>query len=440
MFNKLLKGRNLFVLFLLISGLAFIVFMIKPTELPETESHNITQIYFADNISPAHQKVIEQFNEKYRGDIEVIAVDLPFKKFSTNERKQLLTRTLRSKNSRIDVFSVDLIWVPRFAKWAEPLASYFSEEELNTVLKYALESCYYDDQLVSLPLYIDIGLLYYRRDLLRYLPDSEDIEKKLKHSITWRELIELAGRLSFLQKPIYIFPADNYEGLVCSFLETLAGQGTALFVGETIKLDTPEARKGLQLLVDLVNKYQITPPIVTEFREVDAYPYALKNDAFFFRGWPGNLRNREFMQKYGPKIANIEVGALPHFSGYDPAAVFGGWNLMVSKYSSKKSEAIKFLKFATNIEMQKIIFEEMGYLPVNKNIYEDAVFLKRYPELSQYRSYLDTGVHRPPLSNYTKISDILSYYINLAIREEISVTDALQNATERINSGKVLIF
>jgi multiple sugar transport system substrate-binding protein len=32
----------------------------------------------------------------------------PFQKFSTNERKELLTRSLRSKSDRIDIFSVDL--------------------------------------------------------------------------------------------------------------------------------------------------------------------------------------------------------------------------------------------------------------------------------------------------------------------------------------------
>jgi hypothetical protein len=43
------------------------------------------------------------------------------------ERKQLLTRALRSKSTCLDIFAVDLGRVPRFVKWAEPLAKYFSQ-------------------------------------------------------------------------------------------------------------------------------------------------------------------------------------------------------------------------------------------------------------------------------------------------------------------------
>src|SRR5512139_2892881 len=104
----------------------------------------IKRIYFADNISAAHQMLIDAFNREYAGRIEVYPVNLPFSKFSTNERKELLARSLRSKSDRIDVFAVDLIWVPRFSKWSEPLGRHFPRESLATTLPQALESCSVD--------------------------------------------------------------------------------------------------------------------------------------------------------------------------------------------------------------------------------------------------------------------------------------------------------
>ncbi len=67
--------------------------------------------------------------KNYKGKIKVEAINLPFIKFSTNERKELLTRSLRSKSDKLDVFTIDLIWSSRFAKWAEPLDKYITPED-----------------------------------------------------------------------------------------------------------------------------------------------------------------------------------------------------------------------------------------------------------------------------------------------------------------------
>ncbi len=437
MFSSILKGYNLLLLSIFVSGLALFLFFVTPTEFEDFETDEVERIYFADNISAAHRKVIEAFNNQHRGRLEVVPIDLPFTKFSTNERKQLLIRALRSKNSRIDVFAVDIFWIPRFAKWSEPLTQYFTPQELNGIMSYALESCYHDSELVAMPLYLDIGVMYYRRDLLQNLPDFAALEQQLKQSITWEDFIKLHQQMPTNGRPFYLFPSDNYEGLMCSFIETLAGQQLAVSSGD-FALDSPQAQRGLSLLVDLVQKYQITPIAVTEFREVDAYQYALENDALFFRGWPGNLK--PYLTSFEEKVENIDVAALPHFKGQKPVAVFGGWNLMIASTSTKKAAALEFLKFVASPQTQKLIYNEMGYLPTNDAVYQDSAFVAHHPELRFYREYLQCGFHRPAREEYTKISDIVSYYARRAIRREISVNEALRQAVEHINLNKVLVY
>jgi multiple sugar transport system substrate-binding protein len=437
MFSSLLKGYKLLLLSIFVSGLALFLFFVTPTQFEDFETDESERIYFADNISAAHRKVIEAFNSQHRGRLEVTPIDLPFTKFSTNERKQLLIRALRSKNSRIDVFAVDIFWIPRFAKWSEPLTQYFTPQELSGVLSYALESCYHDSELVAMPLYLDIGVMYYRRDLLQNLPDFAALEQQLKQSITWEDFIKLHQRLAADSRPFYLFPADNYEGLMCSFIETLAGQQLAVWGGD-FALDSPAARRGLGLLVDLVQTYHLTPRTVTEFREVDAYQYALERDALFFRGWPGNLK--PYLTSFEEKVEKTAVAALPHFKGHKPVAVFGGWNLMIASTSTKKAAALEFLKFVASPQTQKLIYEEMGYLPTNLAVYADSLFVAEHPELRFYRDYLKCGFHRPAREEYTKISDIVSYYARLAIRKEISVDEALRHAADHINLNKVLIY
>ena len=420
-------------------SLILFIFYFNALPIISREEPQPVRVYFADHISHAHELVIQKFNEKYKGWIEVVPVNLPFEKFSTNERKELLARSLRSKSDRLDLYSVDQIWVPRFAKWSEPLDEYFSPEERAQILSYALSSCMYDSVLVSAPLYIDIGMMYYRRDIIRRLPDADQIEEKLKRSISWDELILLRDRLNYQGKPFYIFQGNDYEGLVCNYFELLAGKDRQFFAHNTIQLNSQTARSALQQLVDFVHKDHISPAAVVEFDENLSYRYMLDHDAVFVRGWPNFIENFRQMYPDTSKIDQLGRAALPHFSGQDPTSVFGGWNIMLSKYSTKKKEALEFVKFLQTKEIQELLFEAGGFIPVSNAVYADEQFMSQRPELAYYRQLLDHGFNRPSLKNYTKLSDIISHYVRRAISRELTVDEALSKASQMINSNKVLI-
>ena len=432
--KSLFKLSNLIVGFVILSILAYIIYTLTPSNIVEQSQSNVTKIYFADNISSAHQKLIDRFNRHYQGQIEVVPLNLPFTKFSTNERKELLARTLRSKSSRIDVFSVDIIWVPRFARWGFPLDDYFPQAERNSILNDALKSCFHDGQLMAMPFYTDIGMMYYRQDIIGTLPDRAEIERKISESITWEDFIKLSQRFSRAPNPFYLFPADNYEGFICSFVEGIASQNQTLLAGNSIQIDTPEARKTLQMLVDLIHKYQATPAIVSKYDEFQCYLHALKEDGLFLRGWPGFLRHYRNEMVDTSKFKFLKMAPLPHFRNGRPAYVFGGWNLMVPRHSTKKDEAIEFIKFTQRPESQKMMFQEGGYLPIIYSLYSDSSFLRQEPDLKFYSRLLEFGIHRPYLVDYTKISDIITNYLNMAIKNELSVAEALHQASSLINN------
>jgi multiple sugar transport system substrate-binding protein len=421
---------------IVVIAVILVSYIFPPFASQNTMNQTSKKIYFVDHISAAHQKVIQRFNEKYKDQIEVEAIDLPFEKFSTNERKELLARFLRSKSDRIDIFSVDQIWVPRFAKWAIPLERYFTKQQRNSLLESAMESCVVNDTLIAIPLYIDIALMYYRKDLLKKAGDS--YIKKLKESITWDDFISLNKKLS-LNQPFFIFQGADYEGLMCIFFEMLLSQDKNIMRKDSIILNTPAAKKTLQLLVDFVLKYNISPEEITKFKENESYRYFLYNNAVFLRGWTSFMNDYKNDTINPDVFANIEPMPTPHFKGFKPASIYGGWNLMISKYSTKIPEVTKFINFLISEEAQKILYENGGFLSINKEIYRDSVFLSKHKELNFYRELLSRGIHRPFLENYTTISDILSYYLNLALRKQISVSEALNKATEKINSETILL-
>ncbi len=113
----------------------------------------------------------------------------------------------------------------------------------------------------------------------------------------------------------------------------------------------------------------------------------------------------------------------PHFKEGKPASVFGGWDLMVSKFSDKKKEVIDFIKFLLSDKSQEIFYTESAFYPIIKKFYKDPSYVKKYPEITQYKELMKTGVHRPAHIEYTKYSKIMSYYFNEAIKQKISVKE-----------------
>ena len=424
---------------LMVGVAVFLIFTFIPSRFFSGSEKEITKLYFADNISPAHQEIISRFNQKYAGEIEVVPIHLPFDRFTTNERKELLARSLRSQNSRIDVFSVDIIWVPRFTRWALPLNEFMGNGQLSDILlEEAMFTAYYDSVLVSIPFYIDVGLMYYRRDIVRSWPNGDAIEQRIRKSITWDELKAYRDRFA-PGKPFYVFQGDQYEGVVCQFVELVGNYGERIYERNQLELNTPVSVQSLDMLVDMIYKDNLIPPDVTAFRERGSYEYALKHDIPFFRGWPGLDQQ---IEGYGPdsvKVRHLRVAPLPHIQGQQSVGTFGGWNLMVSRHTTKQDAALKFVKFAISRESQELLINRGHYYPVNREFYIRDKFKEQYPNLEYFRYLLSIGVHRPWLKNYTEISEVLSYYLNQALRRQLTPAEALKKAEQTIDSKRVFI-
>ncbi len=433
--KSLFKPSYLFWIF----SIAIFVFLYieidKEFEL-SSKHYNTTEIHYADAITEAHLSLIEKFNKKYEGRIKVIPIDLPFEKFSTNERKELLARSLRSKSEKIDLFAVDIVWGYRFAKWAENLSSYFDHGFLEKIIDPIFPTCYYNDSLFAFPFTIDLGTMYYRDDKLAMLPGYEKLKQRLQESITWEELIELGLKTRTDGNPFYLYPASDYEGLICSFTELLLNQNRTFFENNSIDLNRPEAHKALRTMYDLIYKYELTPEIVTAFTEYQCHKYFIEKEGYFVRSWPTFFS--ENIEGLNDELkSNIKRVPLPHFKGTKPAAVFGGWNLVVSKFSEHKPEVIEFIKFLLTHESQKELFELNGSLPVLSSVYEDPS-VKNAEVLDFYFEQYNYGVHRPLLEDYTRISDIISYFVHKVLSQAIEIDKALSEATRMINSNEVI--
>src|SRR5260221_5460676 len=140
---------------------------------------------------------------------------------------------------------MDVAWASKFAGagWLLPLDDVFTPAELHELLPRAVDAGRFHGKLYRVPVRTDVGLLYYRRDLLRDagIPAPE----------TFDDLVRAARRL---QSPPDrwgpLWQGSQYEGLTCVFLEVLHGMG-GLWVDPDsldVGLDRPEAVAALELL------------------------------------------------------------------------------------------------------------------------------------------------------------------------------------------------
>jgi multiple sugar transport system substrate-binding protein len=426
------KWGFLFLLFLTIAYLVLYYFLNAPQE------SRITEIYFADRITVAHRILIQKYNELNKGRVKVIPIDFPNPDFSTNDRKEMLARLLRGRGDGIDIFAVDPIWVQRFAKWSEPLNKYFSEADLKKIQTSALTSCYFEGELYSVPLVMVYGVLYYRDDLLKQNKNYKQIIEALNNQITYEDFIKLKNELN-TNHPFYIFTGADYEGLICVYMELLLSLNRNYFEVHSFNFNTKEAQTSLQILVDLVNKYKIAPKEVTGLTEVPSYQYFIKNDGMFLRGWPSY--DKDFVESPidSAKEKYLRKAPLPHLINSIPTSIFGGWNLMISKFSTKKDLAIDFAKFLLSDESQEIFYNKSGHYPVVNSFYNSKKYLDKYPEILKVIDYMKMATHRPANVDYTKYSKILAHYINSAIELKMPVKEALSECTNAIQTDKVML-
>jgi multiple sugar transport system substrate-binding protein len=396
----------------------------------------VTEIFFADRITEAHRILIDQYNRMHAGRIKVTAIDFPNPDFSTNERKEILARSLRGEGDGIDLLAVDVVWVQRFEKWCEPLGRYFSEQELQRIIPDALYSCRSNGQLVAVPLDLVQGVMYYREDLLRTRKGGDAAIRALHDNMTWPEFIALKNQLGW-RKPFYVFTAADYEGLVCVYIEVLLSLRRDYFSTIGFDFATPEGREALQLLVNLVQRDAASPEEVTTFTEVPSYEYFIRNDGLFIHGW--NTFDKDFVDAPYDTVKErcLRKAPIPYLPGGHPASVFGGWDLMISKFSKKKEAAVDFAKFLLSDASQEAFYTYGGYYPVVSSFYDNPESLRKHPEIAEIKKLMQTGVHRPAQKDYTNYSKIMSHYFALAIRNKISVEEATESVTRAIQSATV---
>jgi multiple sugar transport system substrate-binding protein len=363
----------------------------------------------------ATQALIDAFQAKNK-NITVKFEELPG---NAGQQRDKYVTGLTAGALPIDVLALDVTWTAEFAAsdWILPLDDMFAKQK-DQFLPGPLAAVTYNGKIYAAPWYTDGGVLYYRKDLVEKAPETfEDLVKMAK-----------AGKEKGGIENGIVFQADQFDGLICNFLEYAWGAGAD--TSSKVVVNSPEAVKGLQFMMDMIND-GTAPKGVTTYKEEDARQIFQEGKAVFMRNWPYAYSSS---QKEGSKvIGKVGLAPMPHAAGKTSAATLGGFNLAVNKSTKVKDAALKFVEFATSVEGQKIYAINASRLPTRKAVYDDADVLKAAPQFKEIRPAVENGKPRPVTPFYAKISDAMQVEIHKALTGGKTAQQALDAAQKQIN-------
>ena len=345
---------------------------------------------------------------------------------STDEQHQFYVINLEGESADFDVLSMDVIWVPEFARagWLKDLSHLLSEDEKIDFFQGPMDAVTYNDRLYAIPWYIDAGLLYYRKDLLEKYGFSPPK--------TWQELIEAARYITSREIDIYgfVWQGKQYEGLVCNVLEYLWGNGGDVLRDGISVINSPENIYALQFMRDLIYKYKITPPLVTTAIEEPTRHIFGNGRALFMRNWPyaWNIFERDG----SPVKGKVGVSILPSFSTKESASTLGGWQLGVNRYSRHPEASERLIRFLTSRESQKTLAVTIGYKPTRRSLYSDNDLIRVQPFMANLYDIFMKARPRPVSPYYMMISQVIQPEFSAAVSGIKTSEDALSSAHKQI--------
>lgn len=324
---------------------------------------------------------------------------------TTLDQLDLVRKLLRQGSSTPDVSGVDVIWPEVLSEELMDLKPYLATE-LSSINADVAASYTVNGKLVAVPYHSDLGVLFYRRDLLRRYGYRAPPR-------TWDELEQMAARIqngerARGQKDFWGFtwPGAAGEGLTCNALEWQfsEGGGRIIEANGTISVNNPDAIRSWQRAAHWIG--WISPPSVTSLQEwdaVNAFYYARKSA--FFRGW---ARSYLLSVRDIPSTRDtIGITRIPAGKNAQ-AATLGGFGLGLSRSSRHTAEALQLIRFLIHreikIEEARVDYESQNW----PELYDPTAILRAKRNSADNRKLQVSGVVTRPSTvaggKYEKVS------------------------------------
>jgi ABC-type glycerol-3-phosphate transport system substrate-binding protein len=337
---------------------------------------------------------------------------------AADQKHQLYVQWLNAGASDPDVLQLDVIWTPEFAAagWILPLDRFQPETE--AFFSSTIEANRWGDSLYALPWFADVGMLYWRTDLMAAPPATFD------------DLVREGKRARATKKTQYgmVYQGARYEGLITTFVEYLGAYGGRILDGPRVVVNSAPALRALTTMRDQIYRDGVVPRAVLTWQE-EQTRFAFQNgQAAFMRNWPYAY---PLMQDSAESrvAGKFSVAPMPAGPGGSPTASVGGAQLAINRRSEHPEAAWALINFLTQPKQMRERATVVGQFPTRTAVYDD-------PELASglavqpatVRRIIEYGVPRPVTPIYTQLSEILQIHLHRALTRQSEPAEALARA------------
>jgi multiple sugar transport system substrate-binding protein len=375
-----------------------------------------------NDTSGTYSKIVDNYNKTNKDGIFVHWNNGPS---STDNLLTTYTTMLRARSHTIDVMNIDVTYPAEFGSnaWVVPIQDKWPASERANYLSGPVASCTYNGQIWAAPFRTDIGLIYYRTDIISTPPN------------TWDELTSMAQANAAKAKYGYVWQGAQYEGLVCDFVEVLYGYGGAILDPNNPKSVTVNSSEGQAALSKMVSWVGgISPTAVTDYTEEPARSTWQNGDSIFMRNWvyAYSLGNNPAQSKIAGKfdIHPMLYGG----SNTVGHSCVGGWNLAINAFSPNPDASWKFVQYMLSSYAQNEGAIGASWTTTLKSVYTDASVLKAEPLFSKLSPVLQTAQPRPVSPRYPDVSAAIQLYVHQALLKQMSPTAALSTLQSKLQS------
>lgn len=368
------------------------------------------------------RKQIARFEKEHPG-IRVAFQDVPD---ASDQRHQLYAQYLNAHTGDPDILQLDVVWTPEFAGagWILQLDDRF-EVDTDDFFPATIRANQWQGKLYGLPWFADVGMLYYRTDLVANAPETFAELNRLAESGLDASGVEFG----------ILWQGEKYEGLVCVFLEHLGGFGGRILDDEgRVVVDSEEAVRALKYMREAIYKQGVVPRVALEWQEEETRLHFQNGHAVFLRNWPycAKLLSDPKRSKVAGKFG---VTVMPHAEGGSSTAALGGSQLAINAWTDQPEAAWKVLAYLTHPDQMLERAIHTGQFPPRRSVYDRPELAKAFPiEPDVVRRLVEQARPRPVTPVYTELSEVLQIWLHRCLVGDLEPREALQNAAREMNA------